>query len=251
MAWRYPTYDLKTDYVVDISQINENFLSVVEEVSGLLNEHNFSAKDSAVLSRANLANNAAFTLHYSTPESPVPGVRDYGGKANWMLIQGKTDGWQTFSTYTPPGGSERSAEGLSLEFVATGGMTWICASFNIHCGTGEVPEDPDFQKGFGYLCALELDGVILNESLLGSGDLDQEEFARGALNRAWKDIPLGGGGISAARLPIVLDTVVDLLPGRHVIKVAITNIRGRMWADADSSKTWISTRELFALELIR
>ena len=38
MAWRYPKYDVKSGYVIDIDPINENFLPFVEESSGALTD---------------------------------------------------------------------------------------------------------------------------------------------------------------------------------------------------------------------
>lgn len=42
MAWKYPYHLIKRDFVVDNIALDENFLSVVEETSGYLNEHNFA-----------------------------------------------------------------------------------------------------------------------------------------------------------------------------------------------------------------
>ena len=43
MAWCYPVYGLEQYHTLDIEPINENFLSVVGEVSGYLNEHNIQS----------------------------------------------------------------------------------------------------------------------------------------------------------------------------------------------------------------
>ena len=64
MAWKYPKYDIRNGYVVDVDPINDNFLTVVNEVSGALNEHNFEA-DSTALTRDQLAEDAAMHMHIS------------------------------------------------------------------------------------------------------------------------------------------------------------------------------------------
>tara|TARA_R100000234_G_scaffold23217_2_gene13183 strand:- start:2283 stop:3080 length:798 start_codon:yes stop_codon:yes gene_type:complete len=265
MSWRYKLYDIEPDHVVSIEPINENFQPFVEELAGGLNEHNFKA-DAFTL--ANFADDAALRLHqvYGTaiPGNPLVGYTNPTA-AGWAAIQA-TDGWQAFSD-----------EGLRLEFVGRGGTTYLCASFNIHCGTNATSVagfgTPKYrQMGFGYLVALRVNGSVLHETILGSGDPSQDDFrstsfslqaARPFANKSDFDPlaerPQGGGGLAGARLPIVVDAVVDLLPGSNLIEVVVMNIRGSMQRvqprgpleSYDSSLTYIGHRELFALEMVR
>jgi len=250
VSWRFPVYPIQPGYVLGTDQFNENFLCVTEEVSGRLNEHNFAATPISLLARDNLTSDAFNRLHYSTPDLPFPSVIAYTSKPNWVVIS-TLDSWQTFED-VDTAGSEVDSKGVRLAYIGAGGPTWICASFTVHAGNDTTEE---LQKGYGYLFALEVDGVIMGESLLGSGDLDQELYARGRIfvtpTADQLDEPQGGGGISGARLAIVLDAVVDLLPGNHVVKVAVMNLRGSMASTATNPDTYISTRELFALELLR
>ena len=66
--------------------------------------------------------------------------------------------------------------------------------------------------------------------------------------------PQCGGGISAARIPVVVDAVVNLPPGRHTVRIAVMNIRGKMVSGNSNGSaertTHISNRELFVLELV-
>ena len=104
---------------------------------------------------------------------------------------------------------------------------------------------------------------MIAESLLGSGD-SVAEFYNGPGGRAAKlkptkranlNTPQCGGGIAAARIPVVVDAVLNLTPGPHTLRLLVMNIRGRMRSGRAGGtlnlSTYISTRELFALELTR
>ena len=240
MAWKYPRYDIRNGFATDIDSINENFLAVVEETSGALNEHNFdSSKD--VVRRKQLAQDGAFAIHVTkSPADPS----DFKKKTGWQTIQ-KVDDWQPFD-----------ADGAVLNFVARGSMVYVCASFQLIATDGLVTQN---QKGFGFAAALRVDGTLIFDSLLGSGD-SSSEFYRGFKNRAGnlsptnRDgvcIPQGGGGLSGARLPVTVDAVLNLPPGPHKIEIAIMNIRANMRTSSDDDETYLATRELFVMEMLR
>jgi hypothetical protein len=265
MSWRYKLYDIEPDHVVSIEPINENFQPFVEELAGGLNEHNIK-RDAFTLDQ--FADDAAFRIH-QTASTDTPGLlTGYSNPevAGWVDIQA-ADGWQAFSD-----------DGLRLEFVGRGGTAYLCASFQIHCGTnstGTFTADgvvPKFrQMGFGYLVALRVNGSVLNETILGSGDPSQDDFRDTAFTKAAVDPaqnkksfdpiaerPQGGGGLAGARLPIVVDAIAELLPGTNLIEVVVMNIRGSMQRAKpageeayDRRLTHIGHRELFALEMVR
>lgn len=254
MSWRYKMYSIQPEQVVTIDPINDNFVPFTDEFSGGLNEHNFPT---GTITRDHLAENAGFILHLSQPTnigSQDDGYPDPNG-ANWVSIV-RQDGWQTFGQ-----------SGLKKIFTAKGGPAWLCASFNIHCGKNRSRETDETAiyagKGFGYLIALRLNGAILHESLLGSGDTGEDSYRQTAVTKnAFFDsysleriperlrLPQCGGGLAAARLPIVVDTVVELVPGENTVEVAIMNIKGSM-RNHDGTNSRIGKRELFILEMVR
>ena len=257
MSWRFKLYDIEPDHVVSIEPINENFQPFVEELSGGLNEHNFSA---SAFTRANFADDAALRLHQSFADVVGGRVGDSNPSgADWVVIQAQ-DGWQSFSD-----------DGLRLEFTGRGGPAYICASLNLYCSMSTAYKGvAKFrQMGFGYLVALRVNGSVLNETILGSGDLSQDDFrsdefsaAANSPDSSAKDpiaeLPQGGGGLAGARLPIVVDAVIDMLPGVNLVEVVVMNIRGSMQrapsqgAESYNSRlTFIGHRELFALEMVR
>ena len=275
MAWRYPLYMIKNGYVVDNIAINKNLLSVTEETSGYLNEHNFSAQ-LRFIDRDNLKNGAAMKLAYSRPTTGIPSAAGENDTSRDVNLAG-IPSFQTFNE-----------AGLSLTFTSRGGPTWICASFTLVNSIKQAPTKAMFEshdldertaaspgtahttafplpnkQGFGFNAALQLDGVILNDSLVGTGDAGNEYYADdvGTIHtistlHSVKLKPKGGGGVTGARNALVLDTIVDLTPGKHTVKVAVQDIQGSSRQahgrdDAYVTSPRITTREIFALELTR
>lgn len=254
MSWKYPTSPIKTGHVIDNIAINDNFLSVTEEATGYLNEHNFDASD-YIVSRADLQPGYALKLFYSRPDpaaAPNSNTVPRGSTvpSEWVRLNGASQ-YQTFAK-----------KGLSLTFTSRGGPTWLCGSFTLHNHVIPRPSSTkpsDYtttgllskRKGFGFNAAIELDGIILNESLIGSGDPMNDYFDNesNTTDDGITAFPKGGGGVQGAVNALVVDTVVDLVPGTHTIRIAVLDIRGSNGRDKDMPA--ISSRELFALELTR
>jgi|TARA_R100000482_G_scaffold51815_1_gene18425 hypothetical protein len=257
MAWKYPPNPIAAEYVVDNIAVNENYLSVVDEANGYLNEHNFSARDGFIVERPSLAPGYALRLYYSFKDvNSGTNTVELGASlpTNWVRIRA-TPSYQTFS-----------ADGLTLTFTSRGGPTWLCASFTLHNHpVGADRDSPPFpaggildhyrdRKGFGFNLALQLDGSVLSESLVGSGDptndfYNDESNVSDTTAAGIKIYPKGGGGVQGAVNAIVLDTVVDLEPGQHTVNVAVQNILSSNGIGKNVAA--ISSRELFALELTR
>ena len=263
MAWKYPPNSIRSDYVIDSVAVNENFLAVVEETGGFLNEHNFEASLDFVVKRPQLTSGYCMKLYRSKIDVDSGSNTIPAGSTlptNWVSIS-KTPSFQSFPD-----------QGLTLTFTSRGGPTWLCASFTLHntalgegragglrtfASGGEPGAYPvndgtvvALRKGFGFNCALQLDGSILYESLVGSGDATNDFFVD--THNAYdptKVYPKGGGGVQGAANAIVIDTVVDLEPGEHTVNVVIQNILSSN--GVDPNKAAISSREIFALELTR
>jgi hypothetical protein len=278
MAWRYKLYDIQPEQVVAIDPINDNFSVFHTEVSGALNEHNFKAGE---FTREHFSDDAVFIIHRvrggnttSTKDAYDQAVQlgtigrtAFGTATDWAIIDAQ-DGWQAFTE-----------DGLSQTITAKGGSSYIFASLNLHCGenriyhtTSEavdgvmtVTTTPMFRSmGFGYLVALRVNGSVLNETILGSGDAGVDFFGQKALTRKavqWdNDIPRvpdrlanpqGGGGLVGARLPVVVDAVVDLPAGENTVEVVVMNIKGTMSSSEYTRESFIGRRELTILELVR
>jgi|10_taG_2_1085330.scaffolds.fasta_scaffold04264_3 hypothetical protein len=271
MAWRYKLYDIQPEQVVTIDPINDNFLAFHSEVSGALNEHNFNAAP-GVFARSDFSDDATCIIHQVRGGSVLNTASSYnqvqalsrgdisrsGFKAEtgWAIIEAK-DGWQSFTD-----------GGLLKTITAKGGPAYMFASLNLHCGENIVRK-PDgtamfHSMGFGYLVALRVNGSVLHETILGSGDAGVDFFGQKALTRRALESspgvprtpdrlenPQGGGGLAGARLPVVVDAVVDLPAGENRIEVVVMNIKGTMSASEFLKLSFIGRRELSILELVR
>ena len=153
------------------------------------------------------------------------------------------------------------------------------------------------QLGFGFLVALRLNGTVLHETILGSGDTGEDDFRQsnffsyiecqglredhGVFGKTARTmtipgahkfpdrevrsvvaLPQGGGGISGARLPMVVDAMVELIPGENTLEVVIMNIQGSMTTPPNvvpnaagaleqRNCPYVGQRELFILEMVR
>ena len=249
MSWRYKLYNIEPEQVVTIDPINDNFQPYVEELGGALNAHNFYAE---AFSRTNFKDSAAHIFHLSQPTTVEPGLAGYDNPASagWVTIRG-SESWQSFPE-----------AGLTLKFTAQAAKVYLCASLNIHCGTnktytldGDGERVPDYQQlGYGYLVALRFNGTVLNETIVGSGDAGVDTYEANDFtvpsSDATFELPQGGGGTAAARLPLSVDAVLDIVPGEHTVEVVVMNIKGSM-RTIGGRNTFIGQRELFALEMVR
>jgi hypothetical protein len=250
MSWRYKLYNIEPEQVVTIDPINDNFQPYVEELGGALNAHNFR-EDAFV--RSNFADDVAHVFHLSRANDVGLGLDGYSNptSANWVTIR-SSESWQSFTS-----------TGLTLTFTAHASKVYLCASFNIHCGTNKTYTlDADGERvpayrqlGYGYLVALRFDGTVLNETIIGSGDAGVDlyaarDFVFADSQNATLQEPQGGGGTAGARLPLTVDAVLDIVPGQHTVEVVVMNIKGSM-RTIEALNTYIGQRELFALEMVR
>jgi len=266
MAWRYKLYDIQPEQVVTIDPINDNFSVFHSEVSGALNEHNFEA---GTFTREQFSDDAVFIAHRTRGGNGTStrqaydrvvllgtlGRIEFKADTDWAIIEAQ-DGWQSFTE-----------DGLSQIITAKGGPSYIFASLNLHCGENRIYRDgvPMFRSmGFGYLVALRVNGSVLNETILGSGDAGVDFFGQKALTRKavqWDndlprvpdklENPQGGGGLAGARLPVVVDAVVDLPAGENKVEVVVMNIKGTMVSSEFTRESFVGRRELAVLELVR
>ena len=252
MAWKYPPNLIKGEYVVDSIAFSENYLSVAEETAGRLGEHNFKVTKVPVLERTSLAPGYSMKLAHARSTASSFSTDVAAGETlppQWVAIR-SVPSYQTFPD-----------EGMTLTFTSRGGPTWICGSFTLHnCTVGadrKVSYDDlrsaetdyfDRAKGFGFNCALQLNGSILNETLVGSGDTTNDFFDNEG-NTNTNINPKGGGGIQGASTAVVVDAVIDLEPGTHTLRIAVQNILSSN--GNQKAKAAVSSREIFALELTR
>lgn len=207
MAWKFGPFVVTSGDVVDVDTVNEVFASVVDEVSAQLNEHNFDRGGFSTRSR--WADDIALSLqHVFVAIDTAPNAEDVEISQSWHPIS--TTFAKTFTTKCR--------------------KVWVLASFQINLATI-----------YGSSLALELDGAVLGESILGSGDygndlLDEFVIASGVGTIALGSTP-GLFVASPAAVapqkgcPVVLDAIIDLPPGVHTVRPVVRTLR-RYAADA-------------------
>lgn len=224
MSWKFGPFTVSTREVADIESINENFLSVVEEVTGELNEHNFALDAfSAEADREKLSDNVGIRLHHMYRTADPNAVVDDADSTRPHDIPISTSWRPLDSTY----------EKL---VVTNGGDLWILASFQVK--TGAV---------YGALFALEINGTVMGDTLIGTGDIDNDQLDS-------FDIVNGGivdfGALPSIWLPnagaMVVEGVVTVPPGTYLIRPVIRNPRLH---PNDVNKQEISNQELIIVEM--
>jgi hypothetical protein len=231
--------------VIEIDDINVNFRAVVEEGSGDLNEHNWKV---------------ASWPDRLTDLSDGVGVRQMSQQVSMDPAAGSG----AASTFIIPDEvSPAPISQLTQEFITTGGNFWLLASFVaiLPWYKPSVTGDPTALKesAFGAHFAFRLDGDILLDSLVGSGDTTNDKYE----TNHFVNTPPGAGvlsfsstGITATYASVVVEAIVSLPPGTHKLEVvAIPPAKSRLPPDTDPqyekyAKT-VTTREVIILELRR
>lgn len=221
MSWKYGPFTVSTREVVDVDTINESLLAIIEEVTGELNEHNFAEDAFAGVDRTILAEDIGLRLHHefqeANPNDPPTAA------ANTPNVVPVSTRWQAVDPT------------MTKTVTTKGGKLWIMASFQ--CRTNAT---------YGALFAIEINGVVLGDSLIGSGDIDNDRL----------DQPSGGGvapftfnlgSVPCVWLPnagaLVIEAVVTVSPGQYIIRPVMRNPR---LGDNDDQE--VSNRELIVLE---
>jgi hypothetical protein len=228
MAWKIIPFTVSADEVVDIHRINTNFLVVVEEVTGGLNEHNWA--EDAFTDRDLLAEDVALRIKSNQmgastdPTSPTSGTDVEFGQ-EWHAI----------------------APNLDYTLVTKGGLIWLMASFQF---------DTDLMWGVNF--AIELDGNVLGDSLLGSGDSSNDlitlwggsVYAPAGTSDIAAPALWGGGGVdSQGGFGVVVSAMVELPAGSYTFRTVVRNVRRTLDISRSHNSMHVTNAELILLEM--
>ena len=158
MSWKFPARAIKNPEVVSMDDVNQNFREVVEEASGALNEHNWASNSFS--ERNQLADDAGIVINKVVVE--VNPNTDPSVTSNIQYIKYDRD-WQEIN-------------GLEFTFNTTGGLVWLIASIQASSPLSATW----FTSGgasarFGLQFALEFNGAILAQSIIGGADLSNDQ----------------------------------------------------------------------------
>lgn len=224
MSWVWPRYTLTSGFVVDVDEFNENMSLYASEMNGGLNEQNFQQGIMADIIAAGACETDIMARTYAKqtkvdPHAAVSSMEAVPHGTRWVGISA----------------SEKS-------IVSRGGPALVIISFQIHC-----PTIPSGMSGLNF--AVEVDGAISANTLLGTGDQSNDylDTAYGAT--------VGGGEVQydygtspsflGAQEPKQVVGTVYLTPGPHTIRLAARNLFTVQAAQAQ----YISQCETIVLEL--
>lgn len=211
---------MKNGRVLDVDNMNANFLASAQELAGQLNEHNWEkdAFTAAPVATSYFQEDTAFVWHAnSVARVVIPYDLSAGsGTSNpsdYVVFQERQD-WREITE-------------SRLSFSCSSCLGWIHASLQYfdHNTSQNRTDDSNFQF------ALKIDGAVISETITGGTEAPQD-FRRAS--ELW------------ARSE-ALSLVFPLAPGPHEIVVVIRAAGGL----GDKRAAWIASNELICLEMRR
>lgn len=211
MSWAYPKHLYSSNLILDAQEWNENLAAFSAELSGRLNEHNWSTDTLANAQSeglvedgiiARISHNSSNLSPFLTPNStfiiPV--------STTWQEVQG------TKRTYSVRGG-----KALLLQRIQLRGP-----DYTLH---ENEPYSTRLQTGVQL--APTLNGAPRLEALVGGGDLsnDQTRISTSPYVSPFGWSYFGSGpAIRAKHTGVVLSCLLDLPPGKHTIALACRSL---------------------------
>jgi hypothetical protein len=201
--------------------LNENFEAFIQETQGNLNEHNWA--EEAFPDVEDYAPGACIRVRHSYEEvEPVLIGGPWSSPINIGTVVSGT-AYQTLATFD-------WAPVMVETFVCDTTTLWINCSFQSSISSGTVNADR-----YGIQYGLRVDGVILAETVTGSGNRNTDRNGEG----------IDGDGTQMA---FVLDALVPVIAGTHEVELV-----ARMCLGQDMEKPvqyWmVFNREMIILEM--
>lgn len=220
MAWRFPRWRELDGYPCDMEAVNQDIEATVEEVEGLLNEHNWAFN--GMTSTDNMT--AGAVVRMASTHKTVNPVIGAGDPPPTAII---ADGFQV-STNTDWVVIDDMVRTVTTDTA----NLWIMASFQQQPST---PASDSVRLGSQY--GIRIDGVLLWETVLGGGDRSN-------------DIHGEGFGGNATCIPVVLDAVLPVIAGDHRVEIVARTPRNEAFTVPSSDDYWmVLNRELIIVEL--
>lgn len=226
--WAFIHHTPTTSYLLDCEEWNDNLAAFSAEYDGNLNEQNWSAD---VLEDAVAANQTAMSLAIQAYNNKTARDPHDAETTGLLFLQDET--W-------------KPVENTRLSWVSRGGKVLVICSFQLHVDVTQV-----FQTGLNF--ALELDGQVMNGSLLGSGDMSNDFIDGGGGleldDLDFDDIPefsLNYGTSPSFRgeqTPHQVSGVFDVDPGEHTVQLVARNLKTAIY-----SVQYFTNRETLVLD---
>jgi hypothetical protein len=219
MAVWFPMFNIREGEVPSIDELNYNYLTITDVASGYLNEQNWTYNGFGLSTdREDYYENEIGLKIVSNSVEADPAYTAAGltpaASPTVLTIPG-TGLWHEVMTAS-----------IDSEY---GGQLWIIASGALFA-----------EAQFGCMVAIELNGSIIWQDALGSGDDNDLDFFIWQPNQPVHEEAVGPQGYHFA---MALDTVQRVTAGTHVVKVKIRSGRD------PSPRCAIMNRELIVIEM--
>ena len=218
MSWKFPKYPMKNGRVLDVDNMNENFLASAQELAGQLNEHNWEkdAFTAAPNATSYFEQDSAFVWHSnSAARMAIP----------YTMLSGSGNATDFFSLPERPDWRELTDSRLS--FSCSNCLGWIHASLQFY----EYDAGTDTHLESNYQFALKIDGAVISETITGGVEAPQD----------WRRSDSMWARSEAISL------VFPLAPGPHEISIVVR----AAGSFTDGKAAWIASNELICLEMRR
>ena len=259
MAWRFPRHVISNNNVIEIDDINEDFRAVGEEASAELNEHNWAA-DSWNNRLTDLSDGVAVRVWDNGLDvapgiyaAPAPGQPTGAEFTTGCYVVQEEQTWQAIPN-------------LSLTINSTGGDLWVLASMatrlpwykSLATAPGSKAISNDDWQAFGAMFGVRLNGQVLAESIVGSGDLTNDQI----VTDKYRASPPGSGILgfnspapTGRNLGIVVEAIVPLAPGQNTIDIVVMPAGPAKPVPRPEALAWwykiITARQVVAIEFRR
>lgn len=218
MAWKYPKYNNTDGEPIDAEAINVNFEAFIRETQGNLNEHNWAS--GAFTDAEDYEIGACLRIDHSYDEV-TPMAAQTAAPANIAAIVSGT-AYQTIAVYDWDVVD-------STQIICDTALLWVIASFQHSVSN-------DFTR-YGVQYGLRLDGVVIAETVTGSGGRNTDSNGEG----------LDGDGTN---MPLVLDAILPVLSGPHTIELVARMCTSATIALPPTAAYWmVCNRELIVVEM--
>ena len=228
MSTVFPKYPAKSGEPMDFEEVNENFQTVISEIQGGLNEHNWSS--GAFPNHTSIEAGTFFRVYHSSVRvlnGIVSGAAAASVSPTGSFKVSNNREWATIKDLSSPVVYD------PMEMILTTGnsLLWIIYSgqqepFNRSGGSDILP---------GCQYGIAVDGSIINEATIGAIDRNNDKT---------------GEGVQMTNHPFSTDCIIPVTAGVHTI-----TIQARCCADEDytvfsSSSTDGQAYEIFSREMI-
>jgi hypothetical protein len=228
VAYYYPPEQILASDCVDFDVINAALQAAHSEVSGELNEQNWTG--------------SVLTLTWGNsgiPPTVLSVEPGFAVVAHHMDEDSDPFGGPLYSILKSV--SWRPVERAELEFDSFGGVVHIVASWQARHLSAATRTN-------GLMYCFEIDGNPIPDAMIGSGDLTNDLVQSGIVFTG--SISTGdyatGPGFIAKHFPFSLELMTTLAPGHHVIKLLARVLE----ADTSTTATHsVGTVEMYALEM--